>query len=375
MNIISMIRDQLSPQILGQIGNSIGESPEATKSALATSLPALLGSVASAASTPQGAGGLMDALKQHMPQGGWTDSIGSLLGGMGSSASGTGESTGGSIVSSLLGSKANLLRDFIASKSGIRSESATSLMGIAGKILMGFLGKQVMTQGLSASGLGEMLRSQIPHLQGLIPAGLVGSLGLGKFLGSSAQAPPVTAGTATSQSGFERGYEREEPARVATATASSGSKALRWALVPLALALVALFVFRHKEEPAVGGTAEDSLAARSAGAASSIGNFADQVKGAITRADATPISLQGVSFDNAGDLSADAKSKLNEVGKLINSTPQVNATITAYGKTSEEAASRADAIKGTLTATGISSDRVRAQGQIGEGWPKISFAK
>src|SRR5262245_53498298 len=155
MNILNIIKDQLSPEILGQLSKSVGESPEGTKNALQQAFPALLGSAAAQAASPGGASGLLEMLKQKTPQGGWSDTLSGLLGSVGGGGAGSG--LGSSFVSSLLGPKMNAVRDFIAGRSGIRGESATSLMGIGGQLLMGILGKQVMARGLGASGLGQLL--------------------------------------------------------------------------------------------------------------------------------------------------------------------------------------------------------------------------
>src|SRR6516162_9898965 len=114
MNILQTIQDLLSPQLLAKLGNSVGESPQAAKSALAQSLPALMGSAAAQASSPQGATGLFNLLRDKTPQGGWATSAESLLGQVTGDSSGTGSS----FVNTLLGSKVNMLRDFIASRAG-----------------------------------------------------------------------------------------------------------------------------------------------------------------------------------------------------------------------------------------------------------------
>src|SRR5215469_6447813 len=165
MNILSAIRDMISPELLGQVSNAVGESPEATKSALEQSVPALLGSAVSEASSPQGATNLFKLLKDKAPQGGWSTSASSLLGSL---MGGGGGGLGSSIVGALLGSKAGMLQNFISRSSGIRPESASSLLGMGGHMLMGTLGKQVADQGLGASTFGQLLRSQIPHLQGAL---------------------------------------------------------------------------------------------------------------------------------------------------------------------------------------------------------------
>src|SRR3954465_3827061 len=98
MNILSAIRDQLSPQLLDQISKSVGESPEAVKSGLDYTLPALLGSAAAKASSPEGAKSFFDLLKEKAPQGGWTSQPTSLS----ANLTGDGKGIGSSLVNSLL---------------------------------------------------------------------------------------------------------------------------------------------------------------------------------------------------------------------------------------------------------------------------------
>jgi hypothetical protein len=361
MNILNIIREQLSPEILGQISKTVGENPEGTKSALQSALPALLGSAAAQASSPSGATGLLELLKQKAPQGGWSESLSGLLGGAG------GGSAGSSFVSSLLGPKMNLVRDFIAGKSGIRSESATSLMSMGGQILMGILGKQVMARGLGASGLGQLLSSQTPHLQGLIPPEMANMLGIGNFLGMGKQA----VSDATSQATPVLQHAR-----------TSGTSALRWA-IPLAVALGAiLLIYQHNRRGNVGGTADEvsKAAGTAATNVSSLGvnaaqTFTDRMKAAIASGDGAPVALQGIDFDSSGNLSAEAQTKLSQLGTLINENPSLRVTITTYGNGVEDATGKANAIKTALVKTGLGPERITTQPEVGQGLPKISFAK
>jgi len=360
MNILNTIKEQLSPEILGQMSKTVGESPEGTQSALQQALPALLGSAAAQASSPGGANGLLEMLKQKAPQGGWSESLSGLLGSAG------GGSAGSSFVSSLLGPKMNLVRDFIAGHSGVRPESATSLMGMGGQILMGILGKQVMARGLGASGLGQLLSSQIPHLQGVIPPEMANTLGIGNFLGMGKQAVSDATAQATPV------MEHARP---------SGASALRWA-IPLAVLLGALIlIYQHNRRSNVGGTADESSRAVGSSATnfSALGanaqDFTDSMKAAIAKADGAPVALQGLDFDSSGNPSAEAQTKLSQLGTLINEIPSLQVTITAYGAGVEEATSKANAIKSALVKTGLGAERISTQPEVGQGLPKISFAK
>jgi len=361
MNILNLIREQLSPEILGQISKTVGENPEGTKSALQAALPALLGSAAAQASSPSGATGLLEMLKQKAPQGGWSESLSGLLGSAG------GGSAGSSFVSSLLGPKMNLVRDFIAGHSGIRPESATSLMSMGGQMLMGILGKQVMARGLGASGLGQLLSSQIPHLQGLVPPEMANMLGIGNYLGMGKQAVSDAASQA---------------APVMEHARTSGASALRWA-IPLAVLLGAIIlIYQHNRRGNVGGTADETSSTVNTGAAtnfSALGanaqSFSEGMKAAIARGDGAPVALQGVDFDSSGNLSAEAQAKLSQLGTLLNESPSLRVTITTYGTGVEEATSNANAIKTALVRTGLGAERIATQPEVGQGLPKVSFTK
>jgi len=80
MNILSAIREQFTPQLLGPISRSVGESPEATKSAVEQAVPALLRSAVAKAATPEGATSLFNLLKDKAPQDGWASAASSWLG-------------------------------------------------------------------------------------------------------------------------------------------------------------------------------------------------------------------------------------------------------------------------------------------------------
>jgi hypothetical protein len=257
----------------------------------------------------------------------------------------------------------NLLRDFVAGHAGIRPESATSLMSMGGQLLMGILGKQVAARGLGASGLGQLLSSQIPHLQGMIPPELANTLGIGNYLGMGKQAVSSAASQA---------------APVLEHAGRSGASALRWA-IPLAVVLGAiLLIYQYSNRRNVGGTADETTRTVDRSAATpgaTVQAFTEQMKAAIGRADGAPVALQGVDFDSSGNLSAEAQAKLSQLGTLINQNPSLRVTITTYGNGVEEATTKAKAIETALVRTGLGAERITTKPEVGQGLPKIRFAK
>jgi outer membrane protein OmpA-like peptidoglycan-associated protein len=378
MNILSLIQSQLSPQTLEQISNAVGESPEGTKSALGTAFPALLGSLLGKAnSSPSGVTDIFNMLKQGQGQG-WSDSMGNVLGSL---TGGAPQATHQSLLSSLLGSKLGPVSDFIASRAGIRGSSATSLLSMAAPLLMGTLGKQVSSQGLGAAGLGQLLSAQIPYLKDMLPAGLANTLGIGNLL-SAAPSTEMPAGAKPAET-YQESYTRpSEPA-----TAGSGSGILKWAWVPLLLALAGWFVANRMHRTSeMGGTSETAGNTVATGRAYQTPNFAnlnltpggiaDNLAKAISKGDwSKTIELQGFTADTADTLSDSAKSSVREIASVLTTAPNVKVKITGRGDTEEAGSSRANAIKSALTSAGVAENRISTVGQAGEGAPTISLMR
>lgn len=364
MNILQTIQEQLSPDLLGQISKSVGESPESVKSSLTGGIiPALLGAAAAQASSPGGASGLFNLLKEKFSQG--SPSAATLA----ANLTGDHEGGGSSMVNTLLGSKTNMIRDFIASRSGIRSQSASALLGVGGQLLMAVLGK-TFAGGASASNFGQLLRSQIPHLQGILPAELTSMLGIGNLMrtGSPATAPAADAAET----------RVDEPAR------PSAPSRLRWAVIPLALLLGLLYLgYRHNRQENVGGTTDEALSSRTAGTVASPSdqlppartNLAYQLTRAMNGSEYGAIALDGVSFDTSGNLSPAARSSISTLVGTINDHPSARVALTVYGPTVEAAASRANTLKSEFVGAGVPENRISTQPEVGTGVPKLSLTK
>jgi len=370
MNILSLIETQLTPKTIGPISNAIGETPEATKSALGTAVPGLLGSLLGKASSPSGATELFNMLKQGGGQGAWPQSVGEATQGMSAGAPSAAQQ---SLLGSLLGSKLGPVADFISGHTGVSSGSAMSLLGMAAPMLMGTLHKQVSSQGLGAAGLGQMLSSQVPFLKDAIPPGLSNTLGINNVLsGTQKIAQPA-------ESTLRQAASTVSPAR--------GAGALKWAGVAAVLALLGWFISTHSNRGGgVGGTSETNLNAVATGQGygqadmSSLhlppGGPADNVAKAISSGDWNKtIDLQGFSTDSAGDLTESAKVGVGEIGKVLAAVPNVKVRITGHGATEEAGVNEADSIKRALTATGISEDRISTSGQTGSGNPTLNLEK
>jgi hypothetical protein len=160
----------------------------------------------------------------------------------------------------------------------------------------------------------------------------------------------------------------------------------RWALVAIALLIGVFLISRfYNRQPSAGAALDDTVTTRGASPPVTtpvalprvdIASLTDRLKTAIAGTDGSPVELQGVGFDNSGNLLPTAKDSLVALGNLLTDQPSLKLNLTAYGKTTDEASSRANAIRSALVRLGIPAERIVTQSEIGDSSvPKVSFTK
>lgn len=185
MDLLALVKEQLTSTIISKIRSFLGESTENTNLALGSVLPAILGGIMQKASTTQGASDLLNTIRTGGYDGGVLENLGGLLDDVKSTS--TLASLGSGLLGNIFGDKLGALSGVIANVSGIKKGSASSLLGLAAPILMNVLGKQVTSQGMSTSGLASLLMSQKDAVKVGLPAGIDSILNvsaLGDFLGN-----------------------------------------------------------------------------------------------------------------------------------------------------------------------------------------------
>jgi len=199
INILEMLKSQLSGQIAGQLGRQFGESEQATKSGIEALVPTILGGLLKQVSAPGGADKLDSALKDGGYDGGLLDNLSGMLSGGGADSL---TSKGGGLISMLMGDKSAVIAPILAKLTGMKASSITSLLAILAPLVMSFLGKQKKTMGLDSSGLANLLMSQKDSIGAALPAGISDAMGLGALgitgpavgRAAASNAPAPTAG-------------------------------------------------------------------------------------------------------------------------------------------------------------------------------------
>ena len=182
MNLLDMVKGQLTDSVMQQLGSASGLGAGDVSKAMGAIIPTQLSAIVKHGSTPQGAEGLMGML-------GNLGNLGDFAGMLGQTGGAANiAKIGGSILPALFGGNLSGIVSGLASATGLGSGPLNMLMGLAGPLIMGQLGKAVTGGGLNATGLASMLGGLAPQVSGMLPAGLgniLGGLGgLGALAGS-----------------------------------------------------------------------------------------------------------------------------------------------------------------------------------------------
>ena len=167
-NLLELLKEHLSGDVVSNIAALIGESPKNTESALQTALPSLLAGLVEKGSDANNIGSLFDILVKGTHDGGILSNLGALSRG--------GEETtklvseGGSLLASLFGDKVSGIVDLVANASGISKNSSSSLLNFVTPVVLGLIGKHLkIGHTENAAGLAGLLGDQSGFLKNLIP--------------------------------------------------------------------------------------------------------------------------------------------------------------------------------------------------------------
>lgn len=187
MNLVDLVKDQLTSQVLGSLGSLIGADESQTRAATSAAVPAILGGLAKLASSQGGAAQITSAL-------GGLDlgALGNLAGMLGGSNASRMADQGGSLVDSLFGTTATgKLVDTLAGFLGMKPGVARSLLAYLAPIVLGMVAKQFTGGRIDAAGLQRLFADQAGNIKAALPAGL----SLGDFGSiSGGQSTPAASG-------------------------------------------------------------------------------------------------------------------------------------------------------------------------------------
>jgi sporulation protein YlmC with PRC-barrel domain len=231
-NIVTLVMQSLTPDVVGKIARAAGISDAATaQKAIGASVPSILAGLAGVASKPNGGQQLADAIARQPAD--TLQNLTNLIGGRDQ----TGLSSNGGTLSTLLGGGAfDALASAIGRFSGVGETAARSVLGMLTPIVMGMLRQEA---GPGTSALTQLLASQKDSFTNAIPAGIADVFktrpdGFGSTASTARRATPTYIGPRDQPDdpGVPRGTERS----------NSSSNWAYWVLPLAALAGLTAFL-------------------------------------------------------------------------------------------------------------------------------------
>lgn len=229
MNLVELMKDQLGAAITQKAAGMLGVSPDRARATTDAVIPTILAGLTHAASTPDGAARVNDAID---------------AGGHPSDGGGGGGGVTGMLESLLGGKTFSGLAAALAKTLGLSSDGITKLLGSIAGPVMGLLKHQKDSLGLDAGGMAHLLASQKQNIASALPSGLGQSLAGMAGLGSLGE---WVRGAASGS--MERGREALAGASdtvasgarsMAHAGAAAGHSAASWVLPVLAVCALGL---------------------------------------------------------------------------------------------------------------------------------------
>ena len=248
-DILESLYSTLGGPITRQLSTSLGETEDATRSAVRYAGPTMLAALIQQATTPNGAADLFRAVQDERVDPGIVGKLGGLLGNRGSmeSLQGLGESLG----SMVFGNRGSAVTNALSQVAGIRPNSALSLLSMGLPILFGMLRKQATAGRLDAPGLASLLFSQRNSLERAgLDSRITNALGFGSLASLLGAIPGVAQKEPTTPRERERTTERvgRAPARVPVQEARKRPGWLPWAIAAGVAALAMMLMVNRPEE-------------------------------------------------------------------------------------------------------------------------------
>jgi OmpA-OmpF porin, OOP family len=168
-SLLDSLKEQITPDVIRGLASNLGESGDAVQKGLLAGASTILATLAGKAQEPGFLSQIMNLISGFMTRG--ASAMGAAAGGGPSAVTGASQA-GTSLLSMVFGNNISSIQSKIAEFSGMRASSAGSILASAAPMVLGTLASKVGSQGLTATGLGNLLTSELPSLRSFLPSGL-----------------------------------------------------------------------------------------------------------------------------------------------------------------------------------------------------------
>ena len=181
VNLLDSAKGYLTDHLVNQISRMLGEDQQHTQKAFDGALPVVLNGIVQKVAKPGGISAVMDLVSEVSIPNRANDEVIVPVGGVLTELEGalSADTQPGSLLSmgadinhSLFGSNSESIAGALASYSGIKQSSASSILNLTGPILLTVIRLKMADHGNGLSGLTSLLNSQTANLQSALPSGL-----------------------------------------------------------------------------------------------------------------------------------------------------------------------------------------------------------
>lgn len=192
-NLLDSIKTYISPELVRQAADILGENETGVSKALSSLAPTILAGLLNKTGDSGEMSGIFSQISNAKPS--VLEQLGGLIG-SGNLAHDDPKDAAGQLLGYLFGPKVPAMTNAVSSFAGIRPSSTSALLGVAGPMVMGLLSKKISGDGLNLSGFANWLLSERSSILGALPTGMSAVLGLADTgAGSSSQPSSESSST------------------------------------------------------------------------------------------------------------------------------------------------------------------------------------
>lgn len=166
-SLFASLLNMLDPRDIRGIGSALGEPEQSVSRCLQSSIAAVMGSLAGKAGDPGALRKTLDLLPSGLGDFGWSNAVETA-----SDPQSPGIAIGRRIVSGLFGPAEGTVQNAIGTASGLRPNVVSTLLSVVAPLCLSFIGRRVRDDGLTMSGLGNILQRESGAIRNALPAGL-----------------------------------------------------------------------------------------------------------------------------------------------------------------------------------------------------------
>ena len=358
-SMLASLLNMVDGRAVDAVAHALGQPEQSVSRGIESSIAGLLGGLASKSNDPSALKRILDTVPSTAGAVSWSqmadgvaDPNSSLM------------AVGKRLLPMLFGGSENAVTSGISRASGLSSEKISTLLAMAGPVVMRFISKQVGERGMTMNGLGSLLQRESASIRSALPAGL--SELFWPDMATAATVPPVVA----------QAVQKER--------SSSWLLPVLAAAAALALGLILLLNRAHRPTvpvtsvptgeanrlatPVLNCRLPASITLTEGGVESRLLAFVQNPDAKL--AATTWFNIDQVSFDTgSATLRPESQAQLNNIAAILTDCPNVNMTIAGYTDNVGAPAAnlrlsrdRAHSVVAQLVSKGISQERLAAEG-------------